>query len=689
MDLKELNTRAGSISDYLGYLLLLFAWYAVNYTYKLVIPESAGAAYLWVGLGLRLLAAPLVFVIIYAGIYERQSFEDEYERKNFLSQWKLHALRFLSANLVSIVLYYLGWLAARLLAGPAAMELGGGNLVPSILSVASSTLMLLWYSALVIEPKLFRSFLHVLKTLLFNPITLAIALIWFAADLADSLLFDFSGKPLPLAIALARSGVFALLKMYAVMYFLVIYKNLWGALVQRQRADEILTAATHPSTGEGLAKASLGVSFFSFVPFVHLVALILGIVSLKRSQRFILKAAVACCAGGFFTILYALVGVGYLTVQKTTLPMPDYSFLSAGSEEAQPYVDLLEQAAYADVQAELEDTASASASRSWNLDAALAVSEYRQHALDNALKDFYAALQKKPERSEFYFYYGLALVEKDNPDMALEQFQLALKHEPQLEIAKQYVSLVQNRFQPTQIISALMYLVILFFLFTVHEYGHAFAAWKLGDDTAKNLGRLTLNPIVHLDLFGSILLPAILLLQQSGVFFGWARPVPVDPRNFKHPKRDHMLVSFAGPAVNLLVAMVCMLVLVSIALLIRLLWPATISLNLVNPFLSASMIGPPFASGLLVIIVFIKQLFYTSLILGFFNLLPIPPLDGSWILAGILPESLQGIFDFVRRFGFMLFILLTLTPVFDAYLGIPIGLAWLGLRSIVSALGFA
>jgi Zn-dependent protease len=273
--------------------------------------------------------------------------------------------------------------------------------------------------------------------------------------------------------------------------------------------------------------------------------------------------------------------------------------------------------------------------------------------------------------------------------MAKKQFQLAIEHEPKLEIAEQYVGLVQNTYQPTVIDSALMVLVILFFLFTVHEYGHAFAAWKLGDDTAKDQGRLTLNPIAHLDWFGSILLPAILLFQQSDIFFGWAKPVPVDARNFKNPEKDHMLVSFAGPAVNLIVAMVCMLILVSVVLLTRLLWPGTLSLNLADPFSPASLIGPPFAKWILLFIVFLKKMFYTSLILGFFNLLPIPPLDGSWILAGFLPEGLRGIFDYVRRFGFMLFILLSLTPVFDYFLGIPIGIAWIGLRWIVSAIGFA
>jgi Zn-dependent protease len=229
----------------------------------------------------------------------------------------------------------------------------------------------------------------------------------------------------------------------------------------------------------------------------------------------------------------------------------------------------------------------------------------------------------------------------------------------------------------------------LLILFTLHEYGHAFAAWKLGDDTAKVQGRLTLNPIPHLDIFGSILLPAILLFQQSDVVFGWAKPVQVNPENFKNPNRDHMLVSFAGPAVNLMVSTVCMIILGTIMLLIHVLWPEAISLNLASITSSVSMVGLPFSQGIILLIVFLKQLFYTSIVLGFFNLLPIPPLDGSWIFAGFLPQGFRNLFEKVRPFGFLFFLLLVLTPVLDYILSIPIGIAWVGLELLFTVMGFA
>lgn len=684
MNLKEINSKAGSISDYLGYIILLFGWNMVNHEYSRIVPESSGAAFQWLFWGFRLLVGAIVLAIVYAGIYERQMIPDELERQGFFGQIKMHFLRFLGADFLCYIVLFVVFV----IAGEEALNLSGGNLFSAILSASSSTLMLFWFSALVVEPKLLRSLSHAIRTLLFDPTALAIGMLWAVACVADSVAFDANPEQVSLVINLARSGVFAALKVFAAMYILVIYKNAWGGLIQRIHVTEILARPSVPRPGEGLAKVSLGFTFFSFLPLLHLVALILGAISLKRGRRFILKAAIACCFGGFFTILYALLAVGYFAGQASSVRMPDYSFLTDVNAEVQPYVGLLDQGAYGDVQAQLDDPASES-DRDWTIDTALALAKYQENDLEGALEDFYRALQKKPEHSEFYFYYGLALLDYDNVDMAKEQFQLALAHDPKLEIAEQYVGLLQNMVQPNLVTSALTYLVILFFLFTVHEYGHAFAAWKLGDDTAKNQGRLTLNPIVHLDLFGSIILPAILLFQQSDVFFGWARPVPVDPRNFKNPEKDHMLVSFAGPAVNLMVAMVCMIVLVTVVLLTRLLWPETVSLNLVDPFEATAMIGPPFSKWLLGFIVFLKQMFYTSLILGIFNLLPIPPLDGSWILAGFLPEGLRGVFNYARQFGFVLFILLAQTPVFDYLLGVPISIVWIGLRWIVSGMGFA
>jgi Zn-dependent protease len=148
-----------------------------------------------------------------------------------------------------------------------------------------------------------------------------------------------------------------------------------------------------------------------------------------------------------------------------------------------------------------------------------------------------------------------------------------------------------------------------------------------------------------------------------------------------------MRVSFAGPAMNLLISMVCFVILGWFMLFLRLFWPETISLNFATPFSSVSLVGPPFARWLLIAIVFLKQFMYTSLALGCLNLLPIPPLDGSWILAGILPQGLSNFFEQTRKYSFIFFLLLVMTPVLDYVLSIPIALAWGGFSLLVSAMG--
>lgn len=146
---------------------------------------------------------------------------------------------------------------------------------------------------------------------------------------------------------------------------------------------------------------------------------------------------------------------------------------------------------------------------------------------------------------------------------------------------------------------------------TFHEFAHGYVAYRLGDPTAKLMGRLTLNPLAHLDPMGTIM---IFLIH-----FGWAKPVPVDPRNLRHPKQDMMWIAAAGPLMNL-----------SLALL---------SGIIIRIFIAAGMAGSQAGGTVGIVFQMILYSLYINLALAFFNLLPIPPLDGSKILAGILPSK--------------------------------------------------
>ncbi len=255
--------------------------------------------------------------------------------------------------------------------------------------------------------------------------------------------------------------------------------------------------------------------------------------------------------------------------------------------------------------------------------------------------------------------------------------------------AERLLASAANRFEMSQVAHAVSYGIIMLLLLASHEYAHAFVAWKLGDDTAKSQGRLTLNPLAHLDIIGSLLLPGLLIWRQSDVVFGWAKPVPVDPAKFANPRRDHRIVSFAGPGINLAVAMASFLLLAAIFFVVRLLAPGALSHKLASPFDAVSLVGVVGGPWLPGVITFLKQLMYTSLALGFFNLLPIPPLDGGWILSSLLSDRARARFEALRPYSVGVFLLLVITHVTDYLLAIPLLMAWGGLSVVCGALGFS
>jgi Zn-dependent protease len=182
----------------------------------------------------------------------------------------------------------------------------------------------------------------------------------------------------------------------------------------------------------------------------------------------------------------------------------------------------------------------------------------------------------------------------------------------------------------------------LFFLLSaaVHESAHAWSAYKFGDPTAKLQNRISLNPANHIDIVGTVIIPFAVFL--SGIpIIGWARPTPVDPRNFSNPRRDSMFVSGAGPVSNFLSV-----------LLLAVLWHAASSF--IN---SDSIVQPNERIALLFCYVFGMGIM-VNLMLGVFNLLPIHPLDGSGVLEGLLPAPLLDLYAKMRPYGFIILLLL-------------------------------
>lgn len=182
--------------------------------------------------------------------------------------------------------------------------------------------------------------------------------------------------------------------------------------------------------------------------------------------------------------------------------------------------------------------------------------------------------------------------------------------------------------------TTILSLVILLFSVIIHELAHGYVAYSLGDPTAKYAGRLTLNPLNHLDPFGSVILPLLLFIAGSPFLFGWAKPVPVNPYNFTDKKYGEIKVSIAGPASNLSLA-------IFFGLILRFLPDAIIASNQ----------GIAIALGYIVAI---------NIWLAIFNLIPVPPLDGSWILFSFLPIQLEYVKTFLKQYGIVILVLLIL-----------------------------
>ena len=182
---------------------------------------------------------------------------------------------------------------------------------------------------------------------------------------------------------------------------------------------------------------------------------------------------------------------------------------------------------------------------------------------------------------------------------------------------------------------------VLLLSLTIHEAAHAWTADRLGDATARLRGRVSLNPIVHMDLIGTVVLPLLAALSHLPII-GWAKPVPVSVRNLRHPRRDFMLVAAAGPISNLLQATAAAIV------------------------LRAVIAGGASGTAASIAVDVLFKAIQINLLLAFFNLIPVPPLDGGNVLLGLLPVRAAVAYGQVRQYGFLVLYALLLTGVASA-----------------------
>ena len=215
-----------------------------------------------------------------------------------------------------------------------------------------------------------------------------------------------------------------------------------------------------------------------------------------------------------------------------------------------------------------------------------------------------------------------------------------------------------------QHVDILFRLIVFLFAISIHESAHAWMANRCGDPTARMLGRISLNPIRHIDPVGTVLLPLIALVTHFPML-GWAKPTPVDQRNFKNLVWDDILTTLAGPASNFIVATSAAIVLAAIALIA----PGG------RPAVGSVLNGLIFSDSLLVpVSLFLYELMAINIVLGVFNLIPVPPLDGSHVLRHFLSENLRRAYDTLGIFGLIALVYLgggllraLILPVLDLY----------------------
>lgn len=211
------------------------------------------------------------------------------------------------------------------------------------------------------------------------------------------------------------------------------------------------------------------------------------------------------------------------------------------------------------------------------------------------------------------------------------------------------------------ILTATTWVLPVLFAITLHEAAHGWVAWKLGDDTAYKLGRVTFNPLAHVDRFGTVILPLLLLVMRAPFMFGYAKPVPVRFNRLRQPRRDMVLVAAAGPGTNLLLATIS----AGLMHLVPLIW------ELPSPYVAH---WPATAQW---VYLTLANSVFLNVLLAVFNMLPLPPLDGGRVAVGLLPRSLAVPLARLEPYGMVILLALLLLPFVTRPLGFDINvLRW-------------
>lgn len=440
------------------------------------------------------------------------------------------------------------------------------------------------------------------------------------------------------------------------------------------------------------ANKCLILGLLSFIPSVHLFAVYFGMKRFLKQKFGRVRSISGFIFGSFFTLMYLLMLVGTVTHPKGgklvhARTIEKYLTADTTSKELKGALRDIKDAKYyqaIDILKGINTTETEA--KYFALGLAYEKTKYTKEAIDM----FKKCSELEGHNGEAFFHLGvLNLYAPDKMQDARNYFNKFLKIFPSDAETLRFIELIENRVDwENNIIIKIFIMIIILISFTLHEFAHAYTAYKCGDTTQKASGRVTLNPIPHLDLFGSIILPGLLILRNSSVVFGWAKPVALNRDNFKNPERDETLVSLMGPSTNLLVGLTATLLLTFVGLLLSRTFPNLKTLNYFSPFAVTSCSGIPFAKFWIYVNMFLMELVIISIVLAIFNLLPIPPLDGSWLFPKMLPQNWRLKYEAVRKYSLIFIIILIFTGVLNFVIELPLGLYFAFLNyAVAPALG--
>lgn len=692
--LRELRTYVKSLSRCWWAIFIIFSYYLFIEAFDVISErEDSSGLFSILHLILALFASPF----FYSGfaVCLRKCLTDE--NGNITIRYFLQkAPRYYLSCLFIRLLLYAAFILLLIFIRVAGHFFGYGEetnvkWLSALLGGLVSLVQLFWISVLIVEgSKFWRSFGRAMNLVFSGVTTTAIALLWWAVTFASGWMStSLSGQ--------LNNKLFAVYALVQVIQVAVGYVCIQGIYVKYKteclgeevEADVDQEEGREISAADSLARKAYGFGWASIVPPLCLVSLILGVRALRKGTQYKLSACWGTVCGGLFTFFYFLLIIGTLLPRADGDRTIDYEFLVARRAELEPVVEKLNSYDYADAEAELQALIKGMESPDWSHLCAQGIVKWCYADINGAIKLFYEAEKQQPTASEFYSLYGRINLQAENPEKAEELFRKAVGMDENNEIAQFELALLQNTYELPKEQSYIVYALALLLIITFHEYGHAYTALKLGDDTAMQQGRVTLNPMAHIDLFGTIILPAILIASGSDFLFGWAKPLPVNKQNLRNPDKDHTLVSLAGPAANMLVAVAAFILMALLLIGVRIIWPGAVSRGLAIPFSStSSLIGTPINRNLLVAIDILRKILFTSVFLGIFNLIPIPPLDGSWILSAALKGRAKETYEKLRPYSILLFLGLVFTSVLDYIMVIPALMIWGFIALAFGAIGF-